>query len=81
MMVRTQIMLEEQLRRRARDRASELGISLAEYIRRLLAQDLGALERGSDPAAVFDLGESDGSNVAARKDAMVGDATSRSGRP
>jgi len=41
MMARTQIMLEHEIQRRARQRASDLGVSLAEYIRRFVARDLG----------------------------------------
>jgi predicted DNA binding CopG/RHH family protein len=39
-MTRMQIMLDPELLRRAKWRASEVGISLAEYIRRLVARDL-----------------------------------------
>lgn len=75
-MIRTQITLERELRNRARKRAAELGISLAEYIRRLLAQDLSGSRPRSDPSIVFDLGDSGGSDVASRKDEMVGEAAS-----
>jgi hypothetical protein len=44
MMSRTQIALESEVQRRARKRASELGVSLAEYIRRLVARDLACPE-------------------------------------
>ena len=40
MMARTQITLDPELWRRARKRASQLGISLAGYVRQLLAKDL-----------------------------------------
>lgn len=63
--------------RRARKRANELGISLAEYVRRLVAEDLDRPDRSVDPSAVFNLGGSGGSDVASSKDAMVGDAMSR----
>ena len=73
-MLKTQITLDRELRNRARKRAGELGISLAEYIRRLLARDLERPQPISDPTAVFDLGDSDGSDVARGKDVMVGEA-------
>jgi hypothetical protein len=43
MMSRTQITLDDEMQRRARRRASDLGVSLAEYFRRLVARDLSAL--------------------------------------
>ncbi|MGH7563258.1 MAG: hypothetical protein ACREK5_02410 [Gemmatimonadota bacterium] len=73
-MIRTQITLDRELRNRARKRAAELGISLAEYIRRLLARDLSGSQPRSDPSIVFDLGDSGGSDVASYKDEMVGEA-------
>jgi len=74
MMSRTQITLESEMRRRAIEKASQLGISLAEYIRRLVARDLGEREPVADPSLVFDLGRSAGSDVAREKDAMLGEA-------
>ena len=75
MMARTQITLEPEMRRRARDRAGELGISFAEYVRRLVARDLRQPEQRVDPSAVFDLGNSGGADVARDKDAMLAAAT------
>ena len=74
MMSRTQITLDPEIQRRARQRASDLGISLAEYVRRLVARDLGTAAARLSPAAVFDLGASAGSNVAKDKRAMVAEA-------
>ena len=74
MMARTQITLEPELQIRARRRASDLGISLAEYIRRLVARDLGGQQLAANPAIVFDLGSSGGSDVARNKDAMLAEA-------
>lgn len=76
MMVRTQIMLDSEMQRRARERAGQLGISLAEYVRRVLARDLGDAGPPADPTAVFDLGNSGGANVARDKDTMIGEAVS-----
>src|SRR5204862_405855 len=74
MMVRTQITLDPELWRRARKRASQLGISLAGYVRRLLAKDLHEPETNVDPSVVFDLGRSRGADVSRAKDAMIGEA-------
>lgn len=74
MMVRMQISLPPQEHRRARARAAELGISVAEYVRRLVARDLGPGRAASDPHALFDLGESRGSDIARHKDVYVGEA-------
>ena len=74
MMSRTQITLEPEAQRRARQRASDLGVSLAEYVRRLVARDLGGRPAAADPSAVFDLGASDGSDIAANKDPMLAKA-------
>jgi hypothetical protein len=74
MMSRTQITLEPEIQRRARQRASELGVSLAEYVRRLVARDLSGAQAAAHPAAVFDLGSSGGSDVAKYKGSMVAEA-------
>jgi hypothetical protein len=74
MMVRTQISLDRELQRRARQRAIDSGLSLAEYVRRLVARDLDRAEPKADPSCVFDLGDSGGSNIAAEKDAMIAEA-------
>jgi hypothetical protein len=82
MMSRTQITLEQEIQRRVRQRAGDLGVSFAEYIRRLVARDLGGERPVANPAAVFDLGASDGSDVAANKDAMLAEAfASGRGKP
>lgn len=62
------------MQRRAAKRAAELGISLTHYVRILVARDLIAPERRADPSAMFDLGESGGSDVARHKDRMIGEA-------
>ena len=74
MMSRTQITLESQAHRRARQRASELGVSLAEYVRRLVARDLAGPQPKADVTSVFDLGNSGGSNIARDKDSMIAEA-------
>lgn len=81
MMSRTQVYLPAEEHRQARKRASELGISLTEYVRRLVHADLAGPEPVRDPAVLFDLGDSGGSDVAADKDAYLAAAVAgREGR-
>ena len=49
-------------------------MSLAEYLRNLVEADLRGANRRVDVTAVFDLGESAGSDVALRKDDYLGEA-------
>src|SRR6266508_1459327 len=74
MMARVQVALSPEEHRRARARAAELGISFAEYVRRLVAQDLGEARATTRADALFDLGDSGGSDIAQRKDSYLGDA-------
>jgi len=76
-MTRTQLSFEAEDLKRARLRAAQLGISLAEYVRRVVAEDLGEGGRGPGPQAVFDLGASGGPGVVADKDATGEDASWR----
>jgi hypothetical protein len=48
MAARVQITLDPETRRHAQDKAAALGISFAEYVRRLLAQDLDLARRNSE---------------------------------
>jgi hypothetical protein len=73
-MSRTQISLDPELQKRARKRAAELGISLAQYVRNLVARDLGTPERRVGASAIFDLGKSSGTDVARDKDRLIGEA-------
>ena len=68
---RTQITLDSETQRRVRERASGLGVSFAEYIRRLVVRDLGAPGPAAKPQSVFNLGSSGGSDVSRNKDAML----------
>jgi hypothetical protein len=74
MMARVQVALSPEEHRRARARAADLGISFAEYVRRLVAQDLGEVRPTGARDLLFDLGDSGGSDVAELKDSYVGDA-------
>jgi hypothetical protein len=81
-MSRTQITLDPEIQRLARRRASDLGVSFAEYVRRLITRDLERREGAADPSRLFDLGASGGSEVARNKDEMLAEAFgARSRRP
>jgi hypothetical protein len=74
MMARTQITLDPELQRRARQRATDLGWSFAEYVRRLVARDLGERTVRPDVSLIFNLGNSGGSDISKNKDEMIGEA-------
>ena len=75
MNARTQIALDPDTQRRAQAKAAELGISFAEYVRRLLAQDLGHPKRKESLMMIFDLGASNQpTDVARNKHTMIDEA-------
>jgi plasmid stability protein len=75
MMVRTQIALDSEDHRRAKRRAAERNISLAEYVREVVHRDLGGEEQPkADISEIFNLGSSGGSDIAKHKDRYVGEA-------
>jgi hypothetical protein len=75
MNARMQITLDPETQRRARAKAAELGISIAEYVRRALARDLGEPQPKADISIVFDLGASEEpTNIARDKDKLLGEA-------
>jgi hypothetical protein len=80
MMVRTQIALDRETQERARRKAAEMGISLAEYVRRAVARDLGVAATKPDVSILFDLGSSGGSDITHHKDEMIGEAFAASRR-
>ena len=73
-MSRTQIALESETERQARERAADLGISLAEYVRGLVKRDLENPKPAADISCLFNLGSSGDSDIAANKDAMLAEA-------
>jgi hypothetical protein len=86
MSARTQVTLDPETQRRAQAKAAEQKISFAEYVRRLVVEDLGEGERKLDISTVFDLVE-DGpeTDIAGHKDEMIAEAilnvhSSRRGR-
>lgn len=76
MNARTQITLDPEMQRRAHAKADALGISFAEYIRRLVAGDLGEPKKSRpDISVLFDLGASaEPTDIARDKDKMIGEA-------
>jgi hypothetical protein len=73
MMRRTQIMLDPDEHERATQRAAEAGISLAEYIRRLVRAD-AKLPPPTDISSIIGIGDSGGSNIAKHKHECIGEA-------
>ena len=71
MMTRTQLSFGREMLRDARRRADSLEISLAEYVRRLVAADLEGDETSADPSAIFNLGRSRTSNIAGQRGSMI----------
>ena len=74
MMARTQITIEPEVQRRARQRASDLGVSFAAYIRGLVVRDLSHPKAVAGIESIFDLGSSGGSNIAREKHSMIEEA-------
>jgi hypothetical protein len=75
MTARTQITIDPETQRRAHAKAAELGIPFAEYVRRLIAQDLGPARGAVDISLVFNLvDEGARTNVARDKDKMIAEA-------
>ena len=74
MMTRTQISMDRELLRRARRKASEQRISLAEYMRRLVHADLEPPPAMGDVRAIFNMFSSGGSDIAKDKDKMLSEA-------
>jgi hypothetical protein len=74
-MTRTVISIERDLYERARDRAEELGISFAELVRKLLAENVAERRPRADPSIIFGLGSSGvETDIARDKDKMLGEA-------
>jgi len=67
--------MDPQLQRRAHAKAAALGISFAEYVRRLVKRDLGESRRKVAVSILFDLGASaEPTDIARDKDKMLGEA-------
>lgn len=62
--MRTQIALDDQQHARVKKKASELGITMAEYIRRLVDRDLAEATTQAPVSSIIGLGDSGGSDIA-----------------
>jgi hypothetical protein len=72
---RCQITMDPEMQRRAQAKAAELGISFAEYVRRVIARDLGEAQPKADISVIFDLvTEGEPTDIARDKDRLVGEA-------
>jgi len=80
MVVRTQITMDAGAHRRAKLRAGELGISFAEYVRRIVDRDLGEPIPPADPSQIFGLFDSGETDIARDKDRLVNEAVLARGR-
>lgn len=71
-----QVTIEEADHARAKSRAAKAGVSLAEYVRRLVKRDLADQPVTHGPAMeeLFGIGDSGGSDIASGKSAAIGEA-------
>jgi len=72
--MRTQIDLESEQHALAKRKAVDLGISMAEYIRRLVEQDLAQAGPNSDISAIFGIGDSGGSDISVDRKTATAEA-------
>ena len=72
--MRTMILLPDHHHAEAKRKAARDGISLSEYIRRLVARDLEPGAPGGDPSVIFGLFDSGGSRIADGKQSMISEA-------
>jgi hypothetical protein len=75
MSARTQITMDPEMQRRAHAKAAELGISFAEYVRRLVADDLDEAKPKADISMFFGLiDEGPPTDIARDKDKLLAEA-------
>jgi hypothetical protein len=72
--MRTQIALDPVRHAEVKQKAASLGITMAEYIRRLVDQDLDGATPQASPAAIVGLGRSGGSDIAQEGKRAVAEA-------
>ena len=77
MTTRTQISLDVETQRRAQAKAAKLGVSFAEYVRRLIASDIGEPRQRADITSIIGLGDSGGTNISRDKDKLIGEAIAK----
>lgn len=68
---RSQITLDSALARKAKARARDLGISFAEYVRRLIDRDLDGDQVRSGLGDLIGIGDSGGSDIARHEEAYL----------
>lgn len=72
--MRTQIALEPEQHALVKQKAAALGITMAEYIRRLVDQDLAGGRINADISAIIGIGRSGGSDIASEGHSAVSEA-------
>ncbi len=79
--MRTQIDLESEQHALIKRKAADLGISMAEYIRRLVERDLARTGPSSDISDIFGIGDSGGSDIAVDRKRATAEAISALAAP
>ena len=79
--MRTQIDLESEQHALVKRKAADLGISMAEYIRRLVERDLAQAGPRSDISAIFGIGDSGGSDIAVDRKGATAEAIAARAAP
>ena len=72
--MRTQIALDAEQHALVKHKAAELGISMAEYIRRLVERDLQQAGPRADISDIFGIGDSGGGDIAVNRKGATGEA-------
>ncbi len=72
--MRTQIALKPEQHAGVKRKAAEMGVSMAEYLRRLIERDLASPGPRGVISDIFALGRSGGSDIAAEGKGAVADA-------
>ena len=79
--MRTQIDLEAEHHALVKRKAADLGISMAEYIRRLVERDLNQTGSNSDISDIFGIGDSGGSDIAVDRKGATAEAIAARAAP
>jgi hypothetical protein len=75
MTARMQITLDPAIQTRVRRKAESIGVPVAEYVRRVIAKDLGGEPPKADVSELFDLGASEQhTDIATGKKRMIAEA-------
>ena len=74
--IRTQIALTTEQHALVERKTADLGISMAEYIRRLVERDIQQTGTGTDISAIFGVGDSGGSDIAIQRKRLAAEAIS-----